>query len=65
MTQRKQYFKEISHSKLPGFMPTKLKTFSVFDFFHNKVICLWDIKLFLELLLQSIQQLTGLFFLFH
>ena len=65
MTQKKQYFKEISHSKLPSFAPKKLKTFSALDSFHNEVICLWDIKLFIELLLQSIQQLTGLFFLFH
>ena len=49
MTQKKQYFKEISHSKLPSFAPTKLKTFSALDSFHNEVICLWDIKLFIEL----------------
>lgn len=64
MTQKKQYFKEISYSKLPTFALTKLKPFSVLDSVHNEVICLWDIKLFIELLLQS-NPAARLFFLFH
>lgn len=64
MTQKKQYFKEISYSKLTTFALTKLKTFSALDSVHNEVICLWDIKLFIELLLQS-NPAARLFFLFH